>query len=76
MKVDRNQQLQRITAFDENGRVVPNGGGIPIRLAIAAQILTGWNANPEFHYGRGDEALALEIADRLIEAHNDTCGDT
>jgi hypothetical protein len=83
MKVDKNQPLDARatnTRFDGDmsGEViVVSGGSIPLRLEIAARLLAGAMADPNYEPDETNVRIAtrriLRLADILIEAHNETC---
>lgn len=59
---------------DESGRLVPIGHvfnqGIPLRLYIATQLMATNYVNTDSAYARASHAL--NVADTLILAHNET----
>jgi hypothetical protein len=63
-KIDRNQSIQIAGETRLEDGSWKWFGGIPMRLWIATHIMAG---NPD-----RIETYALEIADRLIDAHNNT----
>lgn len=65
MKVDKNKPISEDAWGESN---------IPIRLEIASRILAGMFAQDRSMHEVAVMALnALEYADALIQAHNETC---
>lgn len=84
------QAITRVSQFSKTGERVryESAGGIPLRLDLAVRILSGWESSGQMiqaldgvlkNEGMPDGAmgrslLALEAADTLIQAHNQTSG--
>ena len=73
MKVNGNDPVF-IPAVSGNGDLAATESNIPIRLEIASRILLNWARLSDFEERHPKILAALEYADDLIEAHNETCG--
>lgn len=68
-KVDRNQSTIPVVTQRH-----PKGG-IPLRLEIASMLLAGAISRPNFQINNNRCIELFLIADALIAAHNETCGE-
>lgn len=76
MKINPNAPAYPIPGMNDNEHGPTRAYGIPIRLAIAAQIMAGFAADPTTNdksrfKPKGMANAALSWADDLIAAHNE-----